>query len=140
MLRAVPEGGVLRLDGTVLRVVCFPVHIPKSQRSGSPVLAIPRHSHLGVARRLLDIEIPEHARPQPDRPREGSWRGGGPCTHGLLLLRVLPDLPEVPTGTHHRSGLPKCSFRIGATQVLRPRGQTAETRGDPTGSNRQSKY
>ena len=72
-------------------------------------------------------------RRQPDRPKEGSPQVGAPRTHDLLRLRLLHGLSKMLTGTHHRPDLPGRRLRYGTTQVLRARGQTSETRGNPTG-------
>ena len=47
---------------------------------------------------------------------------------------------QVLTGTHYRLDLPRRWLRYDTMQALRPRGQTAKTRGNPIGSNRQPKY
>ena len=118
ILRAVPERSVLGLNGTVLRMVCL-VHIPQPWRRDSPVFAIPRHNHLGVVRWLLDVKLPDHTQLQPDRPTEGSPRGGGPRTYVFLQLWLLHGFSKVLTGTHHRPDLPRRWLRYGVTQVLR---------------------
>ena len=57
-----------------------------------------------MARRLLDVELPGHTRPQLNWPKEGSLRDGGPRTHDILPLRLLHGFPKILTEIHHRPG------------------------------------
>ena len=88
----------------------------------------------------LSDAVAQYLRSQPYLPRHGSMtfgcrtsgpratsarpanrdspRSGGPCTHGILPLRLLSGLSKVLTVTHHRPGLPRHRLRYGATQVL----------------------